>query len=1182
MKSSPLFRLTPLAAALLASFGAQAQLPTNPVLLNGSATINETATGLRVTNLPGTILEWDSFNIGANRSVEFAQISAASAVLNRVTGNGRSEILGALTSNGRVFLLNPNGVLFGNGARVDVQGLVASTLDLSNEDFLAGNYNFTCTNDIACDFGAPDALNPTRNRIVLEDGSEITTRTAGNGGQVWLIARGAVQTEAGSRIDAPLGQVAMAAGREVIVTSPSLGAITFTLDRIASSRIDLAGDIDVERGAAGFFADNIRFAGNVRVPSATDGAGQIVASAGTRIDVADDARLNVSGTANADGGVVRLQAGQTIRVSAAAEIAADGGDFTAEAAGGAGGSIRLDAAEVVLPGSLANDRGDRGPIQLHARGQGAAGLELARYGRILVNETGDFEYELVDGPAFSLDVSTNFIGNSTSSPTRFSSSSTNTRTERGEELLAIAAAGDGNTLLLTRLVTADTVTRNSLLNEGAGDVRTFEGSNTGTRIYRFQLVNAAGESFATTTLATEDVLLANSYSALGLTKGGWVLTETASQPAAITQQLAFVDASGAIVNRVPISNGDHQLEALLNGGVLITERIGGMDVQRVFNAQGEQAPDATTALADLNRLRPLPGSILQQATGEFDERRLVAVTPNEADEFVLAGFDRVTGEQVTRQAGFLPSDFNFDFTSVGENDNTSSSTTYDYGVFDAQGFNPVLSIADSSQSNFTQSVISENESTLSRGGNSTESFPRVLQTLDSNRVGFQFVQRIRSRSETNNVSPRAGGGNDTVNIATSSEALAFRLDQITRRLASTPAAVQSLSGSYLALATAASTPGRSNGEFAPPLPPAPPPVPPSPPVEMPPAPPATPPSTPPSVPPVTPPSPPPVGPVPPPQPSTPPAVPPATPPVTPPSTPPATPPVTPPSTPPVAPPSPPVTPPSTPPVSPPAPATPTPMPVMPSPAPGIALPIRPPQTVVPSPGNVAPTPPNTARPRGPTAQDAGGGEAEVLEEAAQAEADLVRDLVCSELSAADCLKYDTGLSDIKQDMVDRVTRKQLSGRYWEVIDDMDPEMIPKFFQAFADLQLAGELDGEVGEGFEDALFERSIGPDGQPGETALERTLGVYDLLVKQAKTPAEKEQLRRDFAEDLLAAAKDKAASRKPAAPPPPPPPGADVTNDSIIADEAQIQADVAAQNAAREAEAAAEAAAPAPAPNP
>ena len=88
-------------------------------------------------------LNWRSFSIAKDETTRFIQQSAASTVLNRVTGVDPSQILGVLQSNGRVFLINPNGIVFGAGAQIDTAGLVASTLNLSNQDFLAGRLRFT-------------------------------------------------------------------------------------------------------------------------------------------------------------------------------------------------------------------------------------------------------------------------------------------------------------------------------------------------------------------------------------------------------------------------------------------------------------------------------------------------------------------------------------------------------------------------------------------------------------------------------------------------------------------------------------------------------------------------------------------------------------------------------------------------------------------------------------------------------------------------------------------------------------------------------------------------------------------------------------------------------------------------------------------------------------------------------
>ena len=132
-----------LSIALLAAVRpAYAQLPTGPNVVSGSATVATSGAQMTVTNSPSAVLNWQSFSIGAPNGVHFQQLDSASQVLNRVTGNDPSQILGSLTSNGGVWLINPHGVLFGQNARIDVAGLVASTLDISNSDFLGNRFNF--------------------------------------------------------------------------------------------------------------------------------------------------------------------------------------------------------------------------------------------------------------------------------------------------------------------------------------------------------------------------------------------------------------------------------------------------------------------------------------------------------------------------------------------------------------------------------------------------------------------------------------------------------------------------------------------------------------------------------------------------------------------------------------------------------------------------------------------------------------------------------------------------------------------------------------------------------------------------------------------------------------------------------------------------------------------------------
>src|SRR5499426_2999296 len=136
-------RRTLAAAAVAACFAVTPALanPTGANVVRGTAAIHQAGNLLQITNSPNAIINWQSFSIGANEVTRFLQQSSSSAVLNRVTTQNPSEILGSLqsklldgvTTGGRVFLINPNGILFGAGAQIDVGGLVASTLRMSNE-----------------------------------------------------------------------------------------------------------------------------------------------------------------------------------------------------------------------------------------------------------------------------------------------------------------------------------------------------------------------------------------------------------------------------------------------------------------------------------------------------------------------------------------------------------------------------------------------------------------------------------------------------------------------------------------------------------------------------------------------------------------------------------------------------------------------------------------------------------------------------------------------------------------------------------------------------------------------------------------------------------------------------------------------------------------------------------------
>jgi len=128
------FPLKPLAAAVLLVFSANVQ--TAPILdgvLGNNLDLDVSLPGTTVitqTVNQRDVIRWQEFSIGSGETVRFVQPGADSVILNRVVGGNSSEIFGSLVANGRIFLINPSGIVFGAGSQVNVGSLVASTLNL--------------------------------------------------------------------------------------------------------------------------------------------------------------------------------------------------------------------------------------------------------------------------------------------------------------------------------------------------------------------------------------------------------------------------------------------------------------------------------------------------------------------------------------------------------------------------------------------------------------------------------------------------------------------------------------------------------------------------------------------------------------------------------------------------------------------------------------------------------------------------------------------------------------------------------------------------------------------------------------------------------------------------------------------------------------------------------------------
>jgi filamentous hemagglutinin family protein len=304
-------------------------------VIAGSATIDRVSArrlDIRQTTNKA-VIDWRSFSIAADEHTNFDQASANAIVLNRVAGGTPSQILGRLTATGQIMLINPNGILFGPDATVDVAGLVATTADIRNEDFLSGNYNFGSA-------GNPQASIVNQGNISIADQ-----------GLLAFVAPGVVNTGV---INARLGRISLAAGNRFTldlygdrlvtlavddeVATRVLGADGEQLDSLIKNNGTIAADggsVALTARAAREVVDNvINTSGVIRARSVGVENGEIVLYGGNHGKVTMSGTMDVSG--DAGGGSIDIK-GEMIQTTADAAVIADatadgnGGTITAYA-----------------------------------------------------------------------------------------------------------------------------------------------------------------------------------------------------------------------------------------------------------------------------------------------------------------------------------------------------------------------------------------------------------------------------------------------------------------------------------------------------------------------------------------------------------------------------------------------------------------------------------------------------------------------------------------------------------------------------------------------------------------------------------------------------------------------------------------------------------------------------------
>ena len=353
-----------LATALLT--GSAYALPNGEQVKAGSSTFSRpNATTLNITqSTKKSIINWQGYSIAAGESVRYLQPSSSSVSLNRVTGSDPSKLYGSLAANGQVWVINPNGLLVGPNARVNVGGFLASTLDISDQDFLKGSYTFSSSASVGS---------------ILNQGKI-------QGGYVALLSP-SLSNE--GTIQASLGKVALASGNQVTLNFAGNDLIGFVVDSGTTSSAGisntgiLAGNSVVltAKGASDVVRSVVNNTGVIEARTIQDKNGEIVLS-GDEVSTTGlvDASGKQGGTIRIDGGFVALGGkitadgktrGGNISVTSTGDLSlAD--RVQARGLAGAGGQVTYSSAGSLLETSTGitdvSGKTDGGSIQLEAQG----------------------------------------------------------------------------------------------------------------------------------------------------------------------------------------------------------------------------------------------------------------------------------------------------------------------------------------------------------------------------------------------------------------------------------------------------------------------------------------------------------------------------------------------------------------------------------------------------------------------------------------------------------------------------------------------------------------------------------------------------------------------------------------------------------------------------------------------
>src|SRR5450830_1285369 len=307
-------RISMTAAAICAAWNVPAlaaappvnTLPTGGVVTSGTATITQNGNTLNINQSSNQAIgNFTSFSIGANATVDISQTNSAAAFLARVTGTDPSLIYGLLKSNGTVALINQNGILIGPTGVVDVARFIASTINLSDSDFLAGRLTFSTSQGISGD---------------VENQGTIKTAS---GGSVYLI--GSNVTNSGV-IQSPNGEILLAAGQSVELVDTGTPGVTVNVTGAAGNVTNL-GTITAAAGTIGIAAGLIKNSGIINASSVVADGGRIFLRASQQLTTTASSAISADGVANGGSVVLYSEGGAYIDGAVSATGAAGKGGY---------------------------------------------------------------------------------------------------------------------------------------------------------------------------------------------------------------------------------------------------------------------------------------------------------------------------------------------------------------------------------------------------------------------------------------------------------------------------------------------------------------------------------------------------------------------------------------------------------------------------------------------------------------------------------------------------------------------------------------------------------------------------------------------------------------------------------------------------------------------------------------